>query len=117
MTLNPHLTHLETSGLIQLAQEHPELEYLFRHALVQDAAYESLLLADRQRLHLLVGEALERLFAERLAEFAPMLGHHFMVAGQAEKPLLTSSKHKPSSPLLPITRRWTCATHFLVYQM
>ena len=46
MTTQQHLTQLESTGLLRLAQTHPELEYLFRHALVQDAAYESLLLAD-----------------------------------------------------------------------
>jgi predicted ATPase len=42
MTTTQDLTHLESTGLIRLAQTHPELEYLFRHTLVQDAAYESL---------------------------------------------------------------------------
>jgi tetratricopeptide (TPR) repeat protein len=82
MTLNPHLTHLETSGLIQLAQKHPELEYLFRHALVQDAAYESLLLSDRQRLHEAVGETIEGAYPERMEELAPVLAHHFHLAGK-----------------------------------
>ena len=56
-----HLTRLETVGLIQQAQIQPELEYLFRHALVRDAAYKSLLNADRKPLHRAVAEALERL--------------------------------------------------------
>ena len=34
------------------------LEYLFRHTLVQEAAYHSLLAADQKRLHLVVGEAI-----------------------------------------------------------
>jgi len=37
MTLTQHLTTLESSGLIHLAQTKPEVEYLFRHALVQEA--------------------------------------------------------------------------------
>jgi predicted ATPase len=59
MNTAQHLTHLETTGLLRLAQTHPELEYLFRHALVQDAAYESLLLANRKQLHRQVAETLE----------------------------------------------------------
>ena len=42
-----HLTHLETVGLIRLAKTHPELEFMFRHALVQEAAYNGLLLQQR----------------------------------------------------------------------
>jgi tetratricopeptide (TPR) repeat protein len=53
------LDALESKGLIRLAAIDPELEYLFRHALVQDAAYESLLKQERRALHRQVGEALE----------------------------------------------------------
>jgi predicted ATPase len=64
MTLSHQLQTLETSGLIRLAQEHPELEYLFRHVLVQDAAYESLLYSDRRHLHETVAETIVRAYPE-----------------------------------------------------
>lgn len=88
-TLTQHLTQLEASGLIRLAAVQPELEYLFRHALVQDAAYASLVKADRKQLHLVVGEALERLHPEQLAsrELAPVLAQHFYQAGDGERAL------------------------------
>jgi len=72
-TLTQRLTQLESHGLIRLAATQPELEYLFRHALVQDAAYASLVKADRKQLHLAVGEALESLYPEQVAsrELAP----------------------------------------------
>jgi|GEM_PF-2573618 len=60
MNINPHLDTLESTGLIRVAQIMPELEYLFRHALVQDAAYDSLLRADRKKLHHEVGHVLEK---------------------------------------------------------
>jgi len=41
VTTKTDLVTLEGSGLIQIASVQPELEYLFRHALVQDAAYSS----------------------------------------------------------------------------
>lgn len=77
------LAPLEASGLIQLVNVQPELEYLFRHALVQEAAYRSLVKQDRRQLHLAVGEALERLYPEHLAsrELVPVLGQHFYLAG------------------------------------
>lgn len=85
MSLSAQLAALETSGLICLAQSEPELEYLFRHALIQDAAYESLLKADRRVLHRAIGEALEHLYPEHLNEVAPLLGQHFAEAGESEK--------------------------------
>jgi len=88
-TLTQHLTQLESHGLIRLAATQPELEYLFRHALVQDAAYASLVRADRKQLHLVVGEALERLYPDQLAsrELAPVLAQHFYQAGDGERAL------------------------------
>jgi tetratricopeptide (TPR) repeat protein len=85
--LASHLAHLESSGLVRLAQVEPELEYLFRHALIQDAAYESLLRADRKRLHLQVGEGLERTYPDRLAELAPLLAPHFDLGGDPVRAL------------------------------
>lgn len=83
----PHLTQLESAGLIHLAQAMPEVEYLFRHALIQDAAYGVLLLNDRKQLHQAVGEALEQHFSARLDEIAPVLGYHFARAGDDERAL------------------------------
>src|SRR5688572_17076598 len=82
-----NLTHLELAGLIHLAQTMPEVEYLFRHALLQDAAYGVLLLNDGKQLHQAVGEALERRYSARLDEISPVLGHHFAQAGDAERAL------------------------------
>ena len=61
----PQLDTLEAKGLIRLATFQPELEYLFRHALVQDTAYGSLLKQERRELHRLVGDALEELYPDR----------------------------------------------------
>lgn len=85
MALLAQLNSLESSGLIRLAIVQPELEYLFRHALVQDAAYGSLLKNDRKRLHQNAGEALEQLYPERLDELASTLALHFAKAEQRGK--------------------------------
>jgi tetratricopeptide (TPR) repeat protein len=79
------LDTLEAKGLIKLAALRPELEYLFRHALVQDAAYGSLLKQERRELHGRVGEALETLYPERRDELAPVLAMHFEQAGETDK--------------------------------
>jgi len=51
--------------------------YVFKHALIQDVAYESLLTPRRQVLHAAAGHALERLYQEWLAEYHEQLAYHF----------------------------------------
>jgi len=87
MTVISELSRLESAGLIRLVQYEPELEYLFRHALVQEAAYGTLLKPDRKRLHHAVGEAVEALYANRLDELAPMLARHFQQSGDEDRAL------------------------------
>ncbi len=57
-----------------------EPAYLFRHALIQEAAYRSLLRTDRIRLHSVVGRTLENLYPDRHAELAAELAYHFAAA-------------------------------------
>jgi len=85
MTVDTQLDTLEAKGLVRVAAYEPELEYLFRHALVQDAAYESLLKQERRALHRTVGEALEELYPDRRAELAAVLAMHFEQAGDTER--------------------------------
>ena len=61
-----------------------EVEYSFKHSLVRDAAYTSLMHHERRRLHLLVGEALEHMSSER-SELAPLLARHFREAGETTR--------------------------------
>ena len=85
MVIESQLDTLEAKGLIQLAASHPELEYLFRHWLVQDAAYGSLLKQERRELHRVVGESLEKLYPDRGGELAGVLAIHFSEAGDTDK--------------------------------
>lgn len=85
MTLATHLTTLETSGLIRLAQAEPDLEYLFRHALIQDAAYKSILKTDRKTLHRRIAEALEQLYPTQRDALALLLGQHWREAGEVDR--------------------------------
>jgi len=72
---------LEASGLIQVAALQPELEYLFRHALVQEAAYASLLKQDRKALHLAAAEAILALHPGRERALAGVIAMHLERAG------------------------------------
>lgn len=87
MSLIHHLALLESAGLVHLVGVQPELEYAFRHSLVQDAAYDSLLKTDRRNLHLAVGNALEQIFPERQEELAPLLAGHFDRAEEPQRAL------------------------------
>ena len=72
--LEEHIHKLVQAGLVQPVE--PE-QYIFRHVLVQEAAYQSTLLKRRRTLHVRVGEILEDFHANRLEEFAPLLAYHF----------------------------------------
>ena len=51
MTLTSDLATLVSDGLTRLISLYPEVEYLFRHALVQEAGYLALVRSQRRRLH------------------------------------------------------------------
>jgi class 3 adenylate cyclase/tetratricopeptide (TPR) repeat protein len=70
------LTELQTLELIYRQGLLPEPAYVFKHAMIQDVAYNSLLLRQRRALHRAVGAALEELYPERLAEHYEELAHH-----------------------------------------
>jgi class 3 adenylate cyclase/predicted ATPase len=59
--------------------------YVFKHALTQEVAYNSLLTTRRQVLHAAAGHALERLYPDWLVERSEELAHHYTEAGITEK--------------------------------
>jgi class 3 adenylate cyclase/tetratricopeptide (TPR) repeat protein len=85
--LDQYLLVLQRTQLIQEAARLPELEYLFRHALTQEAAYSTILLKQRRHFHLAVGEALEALFPDQREELASTLADHFSQGQDFEKAL------------------------------
>ena len=62
----------------------PASDYRFKHALIQDAAYENLLKSRRQALHRRTGEVLRDQFADTAAAEPELLAHHFTQAGMTE---------------------------------
>ncbi|MEO8605920.1 MAG: AAA family ATPase, partial [bacterium] len=72
---------LRSLELIYEKALHPELAYMFKHALTHDVAYESVVAERRRSLHGTIGRAIEMLYADRLAEHVETLAHHF---GRAE---------------------------------
>jgi len=63
----------------------PDLEYIFRHALVQEVAYNSLLINRRKEIHEKIGRAIEDLYPQRREEFYEMLAYHYSKSGNLAK--------------------------------
>lgn len=85
MTLDITLSQLENAQLIRRSKDDG---FSFRHTLVQDTAYTSLLKENRKRMHRAVGEALEVLYPEQLEENSALLARHFAEAGDETKTVL-----------------------------
>ena len=82
--LKEALSKLEEAELASCRGRPPEATYSFRHALVQDTAYSSLIRSRRKELHCQIAEALRDRFAS-LAESEPeIIAHHFTEAGLPE---------------------------------
>src|SRR5258706_2583555 len=75
------LAQLEQAELVSRRGEPPDAVYSFKHVLVRDAAYESLLRSRRQQLHGQIARTLEQSFADIVASQPPIVAHHFSAAG------------------------------------
>jgi class 3 adenylate cyclase/predicted ATPase len=62
----------------------PQATYIFKHALIQDAAYQSLLKSTRQRYHQQIAQVLETQFSETAETQPELLAHHYTEAGLGE---------------------------------
>ena len=80
--LDGSLGILAAADLIREKVGDPDLEYIFKHALTQEVAYEGLLRRDRQQLHERVGRAIESQLGDRVDEFVETLAYHFQRSGQ-----------------------------------
>jgi class 3 adenylate cyclase/tetratricopeptide (TPR) repeat protein len=92
-----NLSTLEYANLVKLATVHPDPRYLFYHALIQEAAYEAMLKADRKILHRSVAETLETIFPDRLDDLAATLGYHFGKGGVRDKAVTYLSRAAESA--------------------
>ncbi len=89
--LEEDLNALEKKDLIREKCRVPELEYVFKHDLIKESIYESILLEQRKGLHRKVGEAIERVFPHSLERFYGLLAYHYAQAsdwGKAHEYLL-----------------------------
>jgi len=71
--------------LIREGRRMGEVEYLFKHALIQQAAYETIPSRQRKKLHLDVARAIEKAFADRIQDFYGILAYHYCFTEEHEK--------------------------------
>jgi len=72
-----NLQELKALELIYEKDVYPELAYMFKHALTQDVAYNSLLVKRRRELHCIIGQVMEELYADRLQEYYEIIAYHY----------------------------------------
>src|SRR5262245_54932136 len=85
MTLQRELGRLVEAELLYQRGMLPQATYVFKHALIQDAAYASLLKSTRQQYHQRIAQVLEAQFPETTKTQPELVAHHYTEAGITEK--------------------------------
>jgi class 3 adenylate cyclase len=83
--LDTNLDELQSLELILEKEEAQEFDYIFKHYLIQEVAYNTILLNKRKELHAGIANAIENLYVDRLHEFYEVLAFHFEKAEMWEK--------------------------------
>jgi class 3 adenylate cyclase/predicted ATPase len=83
--LAPMMSELQTGEFIYEQPAFPDIEYVFKHALTQEVAYDSVLMERRRLIHERTGAAIEEMYAEQLEERVPELAYHFSHSANLEK--------------------------------
>jgi predicted ATPase len=83
--LRAALRQLISAGLVSMRGSPPDATYTFKHALVRDAAYGSLLKSRRQDVHARIAEVLERGYPDAVARQPELVAHHLSEARLAER--------------------------------
>lgn len=83
--VGPSLQELLTLEMILEKEEAKELAYLFKHYLIQEVAYNTILQKKRRELHKLIAHAIEKVYADKLKEFYELLSFHYEKAEEWEK--------------------------------
>ena len=106
-TLQQGLRQLVEVELVYQRGVPPQATYTFKHALIQDAAYQSLLKSTRQQYHQRIAQVLEAQFPETAETQPELLAHHYTEAGLRSRPLATGSgRASVPSNARPIWKRW-----------
>ena len=95
----------------------PQARYLFKHALVQDTAYQSLLKSTRQQYHQQIAQVLEEQFPETTETQPELVAHHYTEAGLTEQAIpywQRAGREQPSARLMwkrsvTSSKGWSCS--------
>ncbi len=82
-----HLSGLKDSELLYERGIYPQSTYVFKHALTQEVAYNSLLLKRKKEIHEEIGRAMEALYPDRIEEHYELLAYHYGRSANADKAL------------------------------
>jgi oligopeptide transport system substrate-binding protein len=82
--IRPLLIELQRADLIREGRRWPDPEYRFKHALIQETAYRTLVAAERERLHRRAAEWLQARYADSEDEVAGLLAYHWLGANDRE---------------------------------
>ncbi len=85
--LRSHLLKFEELAFFHEKHFSPELEYVFKHALIQEVAYDSLLDRKRKQIHEKIGRAIEALYPDSLEEHYELLAYHYVRSANTVKAL------------------------------
>jgi predicted ATPase len=85
--LERKLSRLQAGEFIYEQPAAGDVEYIFKHALTQEVAYNALLVERRKLLHERAGQALESMFADQLEEHVTQLAHHYSHSADLKKAL------------------------------
>ena len=83
--IKSYLHHLQGLELIYEKTLFPDLEYIFKHALTQEVAYNSLLQKRRKEIHRKIALAMETLFENKLEAFVEIIAYHYSKSGDTAK--------------------------------
>jgi class 3 adenylate cyclase/tetratricopeptide (TPR) repeat protein len=80
-----HLSVLKDSELLYERGIYPQSTYIFKHALTQQVAYESILTKKKKQLHEKIGNAIEKLFKDNIDKYYGVLGEHYITSENYQK--------------------------------
>ncbi len=104
-----HISQLDAQDLTQLEREAPERVHVFRHALLHEVTYQSMLFARRRELHRRIGEYLEQRYASELSHLRRELNaarqYHLVQIGR-NSPLTTRATRVIATPIFLLAHHY-----------
>jgi predicted ATPase len=119
-TLQRELRRLVDAELVYQRGVPPQAHYVFKHALIRDAAYESLLKSARQHYHQRIAQVLEAQFPETVETQPELVAQHYTEAGLSEQAIgywqraasMPASARPISKPSVISRRGWRCSRRY-----